>query len=300
MTNFFDILLMYSREIIPVLMLGFFLSGIIHEIIPDSFIEKHLGEKGIKGILFATLIGAVIPVCCWGVLPVAVSFRRKGASLGSVLAMLIATPATSVTAFFVTAKFLGLGFALYLFCAVIVMGVVIGLIGNKLNIAPKKNKEEKETCKHCKQGVCKSCETERAAIFYRIKSVFKYAFIEMPKLIGGWLILGIILAALIKSFQPVEYFIANYFTGFLAYIFCTAFAIIVYTCATASVPFVHALISSGLDIGPAFVLLLVGPITSYGTILVLTKEFGLKLVVFYLVLVSVMAVLFGYLYSLFL
>ena len=64
-------------------------------------------------------------------------------------------------------------------------------------------------------------------------------------------------------------------------------------CATTSVPFIHALISKGLGLGPAFVLLLIGPITSYGTILVLMKEFGVKLVFIYLTMISILAVFFG-------
>ena len=46
------------------------------------------------------------------------------------------------------------------------------------------------------------------------------------------------------------------------------------------------------------VLLLVGPITSYGTILVLKKEFGIKILSFYITAICVLSVVLGILYQL--
>ncbi len=55
----------YLIEITPALAIGFFLSGLIHEFLPADWIEKNLGRKGIRGILYATLVGSIMPVCCW-------------------------------------------------------------------------------------------------------------------------------------------------------------------------------------------------------------------------------------------
>jgi hypothetical protein len=115
------------------------LSGLIHEFIPTNWVEKHLGEKGIKPILYTTIIGTIVPVCCWGSLPLAITFYMKGAFTGPVLAFLAATPATSVNALIVVWKFFGLKFAVYIFFAVIVMGVITGIVGNLLKIKPNIN-----------------------------------------------------------------------------------------------------------------------------------------------------------------
>ena len=134
MYNFFNSFKHYFIEMAPSLAIGFLLSGIIHEFIPEAWINKHLGGRGIKGVLWAIFIGTLVPVCCWGCLPIADSFRKKGASLGPILAMLIATPATSINALIVTAKLLGLKFAVYLFFSVILMGIIAGLIGNRIKV----------------------------------------------------------------------------------------------------------------------------------------------------------------------
>ena len=82
----------YLVEVLPFLFIGFLLSGLIHEFIPAKLVEKHLGGKGIKPILYSTLAGTILPICCISSLPIALSLHQKGARLGSVLAFLVATP----------------------------------------------------------------------------------------------------------------------------------------------------------------------------------------------------------------
>ncbi|UCD21280.1 MAG: hypothetical protein JSW22_04255, partial [Chloroflexota bacterium] len=61
---------------------------------------------------------------------------------------------------------------------------------------------------------------------------------------------------------------------------------------------VHAFVSQGMNIGAGMVLLLVGPITSWGTILVLRKQFGGRILAIYLVVVCVLSLVLGYCFSL--
>lgn len=298
---FIIILYHYCIEIVPAVVLGFLLSGIINEFIPMSLIEKHLGTKSISGILYATVFGAIVPVCCWGSLPIAVSLYRQGASLGAIVAMLIATPATSVTAFLVTVKFLGPGFAAFLFCSVICMGAAAGVLINSLPIKVLlSRKADEKGEEHRQEDTCPHCDIVKKNVMQRMYAILKYACIEMPKSLGITIGIGLILAALVQSVIPVEQVIERYVSGFLGYIAAVVFSLVTYMCATMSVPFVHALMNKGLQAGPAFVMLLIGPITSYGTILVLGKKFGLKLLAYYIVIIVVMAVFFGSMYTLFL
>jgi uncharacterized membrane protein YraQ (UPF0718 family) len=286
----------YIVEILPAIAIGFFISGLINEFIPTTFVEKHLGKNGIKPILYSTVIGTLLPVCCWGSLPIAVSFYMKGASLGSVLAFLVATPATSVSALLVTWRLLGIKFACYIFFSVIIMGLIIGIIGNRINFIPAI--KENRVCPHCreKQELNHYCKIK--SFKERIKSIFKFAFIDMPKDIGLELLIGLILAALVNAVVPIGIVIKNYLSsGIHTYLFALIFGLIMYFCATSSVPLVHALITQGMNIGAGFVLLLIGPITSYGTILVIRKEFGMKILIIYLSTISIIGLLLGYSYS---
>jgi uncharacterized membrane protein YraQ (UPF0718 family) len=153
MGDFGHALVGYLREVVPAVAVGFLISGIVHEFLPSDWIERNMGGRGVKGILIATFVGTVAPVCCWGSLPIAVSLHKRGASLGPVLALLVATPATSITALIMTWQFFGPQFAAYLAVSVIVMGIIIGLVGDLLKVKPREVEEE-PACPHCSADSC--------------------------------------------------------------------------------------------------------------------------------------------------
>ncbi len=88
--DFFIVFKDYLLEVLPFLAIGFFLSGLVHQFVPSGWVERHLGGRGIKPLFYSTLAGTVLPICCIGALPVAVSFHQNGARLGPVLAFLVA------------------------------------------------------------------------------------------------------------------------------------------------------------------------------------------------------------------
>ena len=320
----------YFIEVLPFLAIGFLLSGLIHEFVPSKWVERRLGGGGIKPILYSTLVGTILPICCLGSLPVAVSLRQKGARLGPVLAFLVATPATSISALLVTYGLLGLKFTIFIFFAVIAMGLVMGLVGNTIKDKAKvlvplaqqalepvcgmsvevgkaaKAEHGGETyyfcCSHCQQAFESRPEDYIGAysrnVAHRVKHVFRYAFVDMVKEIGPELLLGLALAALVTAVAPVGEFVGAHLGGGLGYLFSLGFGLIMYICSTASVPLVHAFVSQGMNIGAGMVLLLAGPITSWGTILVLRKEFGGRTLAIYLAVVSVMSLALGCCFSL--
>jgi uncharacterized membrane protein YraQ (UPF0718 family) len=286
----------YLREVVPAVAVGFLISGLVHEFLPSDWIERNMGGRGVRGILYATLVGTVAPVCCWGSLPIAVSLHKRGASLGPVLALLVATPATSVTALIMTWQFFGPKFAAYLALGVIVMGVIIGLVGNLLRVKPREVEEE-PVCPHCSADSC-CAEHGPRGFGARMKSVLHYAYVEMPREIGVELLIGVALAAFVRVVAPVGTLMRNYLAGARAYIFAVIFGIVMYMCATMSVPLVDAFIRQGFARGAGMTLLLIGPVTSYGTVLVLRKEFGLRILLIYLGLLAALAITLGYVYTL--
>jgi len=295
MNIFFQHLLHYTIEIGPSVALGFFLSGIIHEFLPQDLVEKYLTKKSLLPILYVTILGIILPVCCFGSLPIAVTFRKKGVPLGPILAFLIATPATSITAILVTWRLLGPMFTIYLCLSVVVMGLIIGIIGNQMKYPEVENVVE--ACPMCAEGEHAGHTHHQKGIWQRFVSVISYGFIDIPREIGVEIIIGVVLAALVVSIPFINTLLRNYLFGFSGYLFALIFGLLMYICSTASVPLVHAFIAQGLSRGAGFVLLLVGPITSYGNILVIRKEFGTKILVVYLIFIAVMGLILGYIFS---
>ncbi|MDW8114177.1 MAG: permease [candidate division WOR-3 bacterium] len=289
----------YGLEIIPSILLGFLLSGIIHELVPQNIVNKYLRKKDIWTLLRISLLGIILPLCCFGSLPIAVGFKKKGMPLGPILAFLVTTPATSISSILITYQLLGLKFTIYLCLSVILMGIIIGIIGNLLKV-----KEEVTEQK----GVCPMCEETASHLSHmhhqkgfkkKIISILSYSFIDLPKEIGLELLIGIILAVIVATISPIGILIKKYLSGSYGYLFALIFGLLMYICATGSVPLVAAFLHQGLNIGAGMVLLLAGPITSYGTILVIRKEFGLKILIIYLSLISILSLIFGYLFTYF-
>ena len=329
LTQFFIVFKDYLIEVLPFLAIGFFLSGLIHEFVPTGWVERHLGGKGIKPLLYSTLVGTALPICCLGSLPVAVSLHEKGARLGPVLAFLVVTPATSIPALLVCYALLGIKFTVFIFFAVILMGLVMGAVGNLLRFEPRVVLGEIVIDPICGMSVStsKSIETEyqgkcyyfcsphcqetfdREADKYAtvgesvrslkrgLVSALRFGFVDMTKRIGPELLLGLVLAALVAAITPVGKFVGDYFSGGLGYLFSLIFGLMMYICSTASVPLVDAFISQGMNIGAGMVLLIAGPVTSWGTILVLRKEFGGKTLLIYLVVICITALALGYCFS---
>jgi len=292
MSHFAHVFLHYLYEILPALAIGFFISGIVHEMIPEDKVLKYLGAGGIAPVFYSTLIGTLLPVCCWGSLPIAVSFYKKGARLGPILAFLVATPATSISALLVAYSVLGIKFAVYIFFAVIIMGITIGLIGNRIKYTPK-NILEKTICPRCEADPV-HIHTHEKKFKERVVSALKYAYIELPKEIGLELIIGILLAAGVATFVPAGKFIKTYLGGWAGYAFSVVFGIFMYICSTATVPLVDSLMRQGMNPGAGMTLLLVGPVTSYGTILVLRKEYGMKTLAIFVSSLVIISLLLGF------
>jgi len=176
------------------------------------------------------------------------------------------------------------------------MGITAGLIGNRIKV--KKIIKDNDGC-NCGESNLGHLESQvtKKSFFSRLISVFRFAYIQMPKDIGKETLLGLAMAASVDSIMPVGYLVKHYLKGGIGYLFALFFGLLMYMCATMGVPLVDALIKQGLSRGAGFVLLLVGPITSYGTILVLRKEFGTKVLLIYLGLICSLALILGYIFT---
>lgn len=291
MDHFLHVFLQYLKEVAPALVVGFGISGLVHELVPEELVLKHLGTKGLKPILYATCVGTLLPVCCMGSLPIAVSFYKKGARLGPILAFLVATPATSVTALLVAYSVVGLAFAAYIFFAVILMGIAMGLAGNMIRHEPRM--PAKISCSHCATDPRHLRYHEKRPWTGRIASALAYAYVELPKEIGFELLIGLLLAAGIATFMPVQRMVAAYLGGWFGYLFSVVFGLLAYLCSTASIPLMDSLVRQGMNAGAGMTLLLIGPVASYGTILVLRKEYGMKVLALFLAVLSVLSVVLG-------
>ena len=77
--DFLSLVIEYSKAIIPAFLLALLISAVISEVLPESFFEKVLQKNGIVFVFLSSIIGALIPLCTCGMIPLASKLQKKGA-----------------------------------------------------------------------------------------------------------------------------------------------------------------------------------------------------------------------------
>ena len=113
-------------ELAPWILLGAAVSGILHVLLPATWLQKNL--NGRIGVLRAVALGVPLPLCSCGVIPVGLGLKKDGAGNGAAVGFLISTPQTGIDSILVSASFLGWPFALLKVVVALLTGVVGGLI----------------------------------------------------------------------------------------------------------------------------------------------------------------------------
>lgn len=84
------------QKILPHLLLGAFIATLVHDFIPREFIEKALNQNEIYSTPLASLIGLPLHVHPSTMLPIADVLIKKGVSLGTIIALIIASAGVSL------------------------------------------------------------------------------------------------------------------------------------------------------------------------------------------------------------
>jgi uncharacterized membrane protein YraQ (UPF0718 family)/copper chaperone CopZ len=271
-------------DMAPYLLFGFFIAGLLSVFVSPEKVERHLGGNGIWPVLKASVFGVPLPLCSCGVIPVATSLRRHGASRGATTAFLLSTPQTGVDSIMVTFSLLGPVFAIFRPLAAFVTGTVGGVLVNIFGHSVQDDVghgHEETTCK----DECCSTEVQGNAWFRALR----YGFITLPRDIARPMIAGVAIAGLISAFTPPDFIRHTIGAGIGAMLVMMAMGIPIYVCATASVPIAAAMIAKGASPGAALVFLMTGPATNAAAIVTLWKVLGRRTTLVYLGTVVVCA-----------
>ncbi|MCM1517113.1 MAG: permease [Pseudoflavonifractor sp.] len=276
-------LLFMLNEMSPYILLGFLIAGVMHAFIPQSTFSHHLAGHGWKSVTKAALIGIPLPLCSCGVLPTAIAMRRNGASRAASTSFLVATPQTGVDSIAATWSLLGPAFAIIRPVAALVTAVFGGVAVGR---AESDGRSEATSCS--------ATVDERPAGFgARCVAALRYGFVDLVGSIGGWLVVGLIIAALITVYVPADFFSVLGANPVLSMIAVLVIAIPMYVCATGSIPIALSLMLKGLSPGTALVLLMAGPAANFASFTLISREMGRKAAAIYLASIIVGAMAFG-------
>lgn len=277
-------LLFMLNEMSPYILLGFFIAGLMHAFVPQKTFARHLAGTGWRSVVKSAAIGIPLPLCSCGVLPAAISMRRNGASRAASTSFLIATPQTGIDSIAATWSLLGPAFAVIRPIAALVTAVFGG-------IAVGKSERKNAACINCQSIAEEIAEQKRFGP--KLLDALRYGFIDLVGSIGGWLVAGLIIAALITVYVPADYFTVIGSKPLLSMVTVLIIAIPMYVCATGSIPIALSLMLKGLSPGTALVLLMAGPAANFASFTLISREMGRKSAIIYLISIVVGAMTFG-------
>ena len=266
-------------ELSPWMLVGMAVAGLLHGVLPKDFIRKQL--QGPMGVIKAVILGVPLPLCSCGVIPAGLGLKQDGASNGSSVAFLIATPQTGIDSILVSAGLLGVPFALFK----VVTAAITGVIGGWISDAVTPDSLAK-TVEHNHSSKPHGAQAN-------VGVMVEHA-VEVLRSIWKWLVFGVVISATISVFVPTGGLGAlQAGGGFVAALAMLAISVPLYVCATASVPIAAALVAGGMPTGAALVFLMAGPATNVATIGAIYRGFGARILGVYLGTILVGSIGFG-------
>ncbi len=286
----------YTSEIWWAVGLGLLLGGIIHRYIPASYINKWLSGNHYSTILRAVGLGFLMSACSHGLLAIAMSLYKKGASTAAVVSFLLASPWANLPITLLFISLFGLK-SIWLLSAAIIIAIGTGFVFLGLHkkgwIEQNPNTITIANNFSIRADIKKRWQQRKwtpTSLIDDFKEILSGAW-DLALMVLWWVILGIFLASLSATLIPAHFF-DDYMGPTLIGLFITlGTATVIEVCSEGSAPLAFELYRQTGAFGNSFVFLMAGVITDYTEIGLVWKTIGRK-TAFWLVFITVPQALF--------
>ena len=255
----------------------------IHKVF-SSIQDKHLG---VVGIIPASLLGILSPLCMYGTIPIAASFSQKGMRDDYLAAFMMSSILLNPQLLMYSAA-LG-NFALcvrFISCFVcgIVAGLLVRIFYHNKNFFNFKGFSERA-----------SHDTDPNMFFRLLKNIGRNI-----KATGLFFLFGILLSALFQRYVPSEAF-SNLFVNNRGFglLMAATIGVPLYACGGGTIPLLQQWLASGMSMGSATAFMITGPSTKITNLGALKIVLGAKSFILYLAFIMLFAFISGALVNLF-
>ncbi len=262
-------------EALPFVLLGVLLSSLLQLFVKEQWVRRITPKNPIIGVLFASMLGIVFPICECGMIPVVRRLMLKGMPAYIAVTFILSGPilnpivfAATIMAFRshpeVTIGRMGLAFAV-----AVTVGLLVYVFSRN---NPLKRSLQEFSEQDSANGVRKLHEHPKTW-----RSLFVHAGDELIEM-GKYLVLGAFLTACIQSFIPREELLALGNGPTASYLFMMGFAFILSLCSTSDA-FVASAFTHTFTVGPLVSFLVLGPMLDFKSLLMLSATFKTKFVI---------------------
>jgi uncharacterized membrane protein YraQ (UPF0718 family) len=268
------------------ILLGIIIGALIELFVPQSFMVKVLG-KSKKSIILSVLLGFLASACSHGILVIAFSLYKKGASTASTLAFLLAAPWANIAITILLFSLFGLK-ALFIVLGALLIAIVSGFIFQLL--------EKKGIIESNKNNLLKNKETKWKLKGFKesVKELFNSS-LTLSKMVVWWVLLGFLMAAIIGAYLPDSIF-DNYFgPNILGLAASLLLATVMEVCSEGTAPMAFELFKKTGAFGNSFVFLQAGVVTDFTEIGIITTNIGKRAAIAMILVCVPLVILSGFL-----
>ena len=288
LANFWDL----AAQLWYFVVLGALFSTLAWRYLPKTRIRRTLQQRANGSIVAATLLALISPLCTFAAIPVAGRLINMGVPAAPLVAFVVASPLMNPSLFAYTAGAIGMEMAVARLVTAASVGLLAGFaaqsaLRHRLTFAVRTAIPPAEAGGRSTIGRPPAFKAGLLAQRFRTDLLF------IAKFFG----LGIFIAALVKTFLSQELVLALVGPGSVwAVPVAVALGVPLYACGGGSIPIVESMMQMGMSPGAALGFFIAGPATKFSTLTMLGAVWGRRILLFYLGLMLVGALFWGFLY----
>lgn len=255
------------------LLLGIMILALLSRV-PREFVVSLLGTgSGVRGIMRAALGGVLLDLCNHGILMVGAKLYERGASVGQVMAFLIASPWNSFSLTIILIALIGWSWTLFFLVASMLIAIVSGCLFDYLEqhgILPASPYRIALPPEFKFWAQAKSQLSQAAFNSNMLMDMAKTGLID-SRMVLRWILFGVLLASIIRALVEITVF-QNYFGPTLLGLLLTLLAAtVIEVCSEGSTPVAADLLTRAKAPGNSFAFLMAGVSTDYTEVMVLKE-----------------------------
>ena len=251
------------------LTLGVLFVGLL-SCIPRDLVMSVLGHKdGLHSLFRATLAGVFLDLCSHGILAVGMKLYERGASLGQVMAFLLASPWNSFSLTLILFGLIGVGWTLLFILLSLVIGIISGLIFDGLVRAGTLPANPHRESLNPDARFADLWADFRAGWSFSAQGSANLVRegVRGSRVVIRWGLFGILLASAIRATVPPEQF-AQWFGASMTGLWLTLLAAtVIEVCSEGTTPIAADLMNRAGAPGNSFTFLMAGVATDYTEIM---------------------------------
>ncbi|MFP3090736.1 permease [Treponema sp. TIM-1] len=276
------------RQIAGYWILGMILGSVISvfgkEKIHRLFTALQGKKLGVLGVVPASLIGIVSPLCMYGTIPIAASFSEKGMEDDWLAAFMMSSILLNPQLLFYSAA-LGPAALLIRFTSCFLCGIAAGVCVRYLcrNKTFFNFSDFKEPASH---------DTDPNLLLRLLKNIGRNI-----RATGLYFLIGVILSALFQRYVPADVTASLFGRGNRGFglLMAATIGVPLYMCGGGTIPLLMGWLQNGMSMGSAAAFMITGPATKITNLGAVKIVLGLKNFMFYLAFTVLFALAGGFL-----